>query len=157
MIAYYNAGAYLLNLSNGVGLLHALTLQKGDDHHGAAKQTQRAVNIDAFTMLLDKFNARGKGLEARLKKAGRRLPRRLQKAGRVIVGMQAAIEHPKLALVQNQDAVDAAFVDLTAHLTTIDRADRRRGFALGIAGDLVIRLVLLAIAVVVILRWQGVI
>jgi hypothetical protein len=121
----------------------------------AAEFNQRIEELEK--MLQDKLGLRGKSLAQRLKKAGQRLPKRVQKAGRMIIGVQAVIANPKLARIQNQQAVDAAFSDFTAYLKPLNRKDQRKGFALGIAGDLVIRLILLAGAVLALLRWQGMI
>ena len=117
-----------------------------------AEFNQRIEELEQ--MLQDKMGLRGKSLAQRLKKAGQRLPKRVQKAGRMLTGVQSKIAHPKLARIQSQNAIDAAFTEMTTYLKTINRRDQRKGFALGIAGDLVIRLILLVGVVLALLRWQ---
>ena len=121
----------------------------------AEQFNQRVTELEQ--MLRDKLGLRGKTLAKRLKKAGRRLPKRQQKAGQVITRVQAVIGNPKLARIQDQKAVDAAFSEMSTYLKPRNRRDQRKGFALGLAGDMVIRLILLIVALLAILRWQGVI
>ncbi|VAV98058.1 hypothetical protein MNBD_ALPHA07-1976 [hydrothermal vent metagenome] len=121
----------------------------------AEQFNQRVAELEQ--MLRDKLGLRGKTLAGRLQKAGRRLPKRVHKAGRVITGAQAVVGNPKLARLQDQSAIDAAFTEMSAYLKPLNRRDQRKGFALGLAGDLAIRLILLAIALLAILRWQGMI
>ncbi len=116
---------------------------------------QRVAELEQ--MLRDKLGLRGKTLVQRLKKAGRRLPKRVHKAGQVITGVQAVVDNPKLARLQDQQAVDAAFSEMSSYLKPLNRRDKRKGFALGLAGDMVIRLILLVVAVLAVLRWQGMI
>jgi len=116
---------------------------------------QRVAELEQ--MLRDKLGLRGKTLAGRLKKAGRRLPKRQQKAAQVITGVQAVIDNPRLARLQDQQAVDAAFSEMSTYLKPLNRKDQRKGFALGLAGDMVIRLILLVVAVLAVLRWQGMI
>ncbi len=121
----------------------------------AVKFNQQIEELER--LLQDNLGLRNRGLSRQLKKAGRRLPGRVQKAGKVITGVEALMVNPRLARIQDKTAVDAAFAELTSYLKTLDRKDKRKGFALGIAGDLVIRLALLGGVVFAVLRWQGVI
>ena len=109
------------------------------------------------TLMQEKLGVRGKSLSLRFNRAGRLLPKRIQKAGRVIAEAQNAAAHPKLARLYDQKALNAAFSDVTSHLETIDPADRRRGKVLGVLGGVVFNLILLTVAIVALLRWQGVI
>lgn len=108
-------------------------------------------------LLQEKLSVRGKTLRARFARAGRRLPRRVQKAGRVITDAQANSDHPKLSRLSDPKAVDSAFREVTAHLKTIDPADRRKGAILSLLGSLVFNLLLLVAALIILLHWQSVI
>jgi hypothetical protein len=116
---------------------------------------QRVAELEQ--MLHDKLGLRAKGLARQLKKAGRHLPRRVQKAGRVITQAQSVMANPKLARIQNQKSIEAAFAEMTAYLKPLKRKGQRSGSALGIAGDAVVRLILLGLVVLAALRWQGMI
>lgn len=114
-------------------------------------------NVDELEQLLRaKLGLRGSNLAARLAKAGRRLPKRIHQAGSVITQTQISATHPKLARLQDQKVIDTAFDKITSHLETIDPKNRRKGLILGIVGGLVFNLILLVLAIVVFLRWQGV-
>ncbi len=104
-----------------------------------------------------KLGTRGGSLQKRLARAGRRLPRRVRRAGQVITQAEAMAGHPKLARLRDDKAVDAAFREVSAHLQTIDPADRRKGIILGILGSVVFNLILLVVAVLFVMRWQGLI
>lgn len=104
-----------------------------------------------------KLGTRGSGLQKRLARAGRRLPRRVRQAGQVITRAEAMAQHPKLARLRDDKAVDAAFREVSAHLQTIDPADRRKGIILGILGSAVFNLILLIVALLILMRWQGLI
>ena len=108
-------------------------------------------------LMQDKLGGRGRSLEKRFARAGRLLPKRIRRAGRRITEAQAALHHPKLARLQDPKALNAAFAEITAHLKTIDPADRRKGLVLGILGGLTFNLILLAAAVIALLHWQNVI
>ena len=108
-------------------------------------------------LMQEKLGVRGRSLEKRFARAGRLLPKRIRRAGRLITEAQAALHHPKLARLQDPKALNTAFADVTAHLKTIDPADRRKGLVLGILGGMTFNLILLTAAIVALLRWQGVI
>ena len=109
------------------------------------------------TLLREKLGARGKTFEARLKHAGRRLPSFARKAGRQIVKARAKLGHPRLATQVDFAAVGRAAETLRNHLSGIDPAERRKSLFLGLLGSVVFNLLLLAIMIVALLRWQGVI
>ncbi|MEO3413767.1 hypothetical protein AAFO92_03810 [Roseovarius sp. CAU 1744] len=116
---------------------------------------QFQVRVKALeSQLQEKLGVRGSDLQKQLARAGRRLPRRVRRSGHVIADAQAAAAHPKLARLRDEKAIDAAFRDISAHLRTIDPADRRKGVVLGILGSAVFNLILLAAALTGFLYWQ---
>lgn len=104
-----------------------------------------------------KLGVRGRSLQKRLARAGRRLPKRVRRAGQVITKAEVTLAHPKLARLGDERAIDAAFREIIAHLQTIDPVDRRKGIILGILGSAVFNLILLIVALLVLMRWQGLI
>lgn len=120
-----------------------------------AKFQARIEKLEAE--LQAKLGVRGHTLKKRLARAGRRLPKRVRRAGQVITEAEAVATHPKLARLRDDKAIDAAFREVSAHLQTIDPADRRKGMILGILGSSVFNLILLAAAVIALLYWQGLI
>lgn len=115
----------------------------------------RVATLEA--LMQAKLGVRGKTLSARFKRAGRRLPKRVQRAGRIISDAQTMAANPRLARLHDPKTLNTAFADVTAHLETIDPADRRKGVVLGVLGGMVFNLILLIAAIFALLRWQGVI
>ncbi|WP_371227219.1 hypothetical protein [Roseovarius sp. 2305UL8-3] len=114
--------------------------------------------VDTLSELLrSKLSVRGRTLEARLSQAGRTLPKRLHRAGQTIVDAQKKAAHPRLALTVDPDPVKAAYQEITAHLKTIDPADRRKGKLLNWLGGQVFNLMVIIALLVILLRWQGMI
>lgn len=114
--------------------------------------------VEALESLLQsKLGVRGRTLSKRFARAGRRLPGRIQKAGRVITDFQSALDHPKLARLHDPGTVNAAFTEVRAHLNTIDPSERRKVMVLRVLGSAVFNLIVLVVAVIVFLRWQGLI
>lgn len=102
-----------------------------------------------------KLNLRGKGMSVRLRRAGRLLPRRLRAQVAVLTEAETKLAHPVLARQVDFDRVARAFDALKAHLDGVDPKERRKGKILGWAGALVFNLLLLAVILTLILRWQG--
>lgn len=99
----------------------------------------------------------GRTLDAQLRRAGRRLPPQARRAGREIVEAGRHIEHPKLARLTNPARLEQAFATLEGHLKKVNRNEERLYAFLGFAGALVFNLLLLAVAVLLLIRWQGLI
>lgn len=107
--------------------------------------------------LRTRAGARGKSLRTSLRKAGRLLPRPAQQAGRVLTEAERWMHHPKLRARVDAARVDAAFAEIAAQLDQLDPADRRKGMLLGIAGGLVVNLILLLTGLIMILYWRDLI
>ncbi len=102
-----------------------------------------------------KLSVRGKSLSTRLARAGRRLPAPVQQAGAVITQAQPWVHHPKMWRLVSGAEVEAAFAKIRAHLGTIDPVERRKGALLGLAADLVFKLLVIAAALIGVLVWRG--
>lgn len=105
--------------------------------------------------LQTKLNLRGKSLRARLRRAGRLLPKRLHKEGQVLLEAQEKLVHPKLAVQIDEAQVNKAFDAFEAHLKIIDPNDRRKAKLVGWAAGLVFNLLVLAVLVIALMKWQG--
>lgn len=116
---------------------------------------QRASRLE--TQLQAKLGLRGKSMSARLRRAGRLLPRRLRADVAVLTEAETKLAHPVLARQVDFPRVTKAFNAIEAYLTKIDPKDRRKGKILGWAGALVFNLLVLAVILALILRWQGLI
>ena len=119
-------------------------------------QKELSQQADALHELLNKkLGLRGATLSARLRKAGPALPKRLKKSGQTIVEAQTKVSHPKLARVIDPAPVDAAFTEITTYLNGIDRTEQRKATLLNWLAGQVFNLILIAVLLVLLLRWQG--
>ena len=114
------------------------------------------AKADALADLLrQKLGLRGATLSAKLSKARPVLPRRVQKAGQIVVTAQRDAAHPRLAMMADPGPVEAAYAEITAHLKQIDPLERRKTRLLRWLGGLVFNLIVMAVLLVLWLRWQG--
>jgi hypothetical protein len=115
-----------------------------------------ARKVEAVQELLTlKFGIKRAPLEKMLARAGRRIPKRMQAKIKVLIEAQRLAGHPKLARQMDGEVVVRAYDDVTAHLKSIDVADRRKGRILGLAGIVVFNLLFVIVAFVVWMWWRG--
>lgn len=101
------------------------------------------------------FGVRGKSLEVALKRTGRRLPRRLRAEARRVVDAQGLGGQPRLMRQVDAAALDRAEARVLDYLGGIDRADRRKGRLLALAGVLVFNLLFVFAGFVAWMWWTG--
>ena len=102
-----------------------------------------------------KLGVKSRNLQQALKRAGRRLPRKQRRQGAVLVRAEKLAQNPKLARQIKPEELDQAFDSISAHLGTIDVADRRKGRWLALAGAVAANLLLVIGAFIWWLWWQG--
>ena len=107
--------------------------------------------------LQEKEGLSGRDLASILKKGRGRLPRRVLKQGAVLARAEPMAAHPILALTLDQVALRKAGKEVLAHLDSIDLADRRKGWWLGMFGGMAFNILLLAAIVIGVLLWRGMI
>jgi hypothetical protein len=115
----------------------------------------RVYAEEVSELLGQKLGVRGRTLEDRLRRAGRRLPKKIQREAKVLVDAAALEGHPKLARQVDPQKAENAKRACVTWLETIDPAAKRRAaiwnfLAVNAAGILIA-----AAAVVVVLRWRG--
>lgn len=108
-------------------------------------------------LLGEKLRVKGDTLEARLKKAGRRLPRRVRDAGAVLVQATQMIRNPKLMHLVEDEAVAEAYDICLRHLNTVNPNEARITLLVGIAAQIAFSLLVVAILVIGVLYWRGLI
>lgn len=114
-------------------------------------------DIEEIRMLLKEREHASGDLAAALKRARRRLPRRIYMQGMKIADALPALEHPKLRQTVDEKPLRGAAREVKAHLKEIDIADRRKGFWLGILGNIAFSILVVLILLIVVLRWRGLI
>lgn len=106
--------------------------------------------LDELAQLLgQRLGIRGSGFAAKFKRAGRLLPRHVRRAGHALLDVEPLWQNPKLRRQIDQEAVAKHVRTLRQHLETIDRADRRRAYWLGVLTPLAFNLVLLFVGGIV--------
>lgn len=101
------------------------------------------------------FGVKGKSLSAALRRTGRRIPKRLHAEGQRIVDAQSLGEHPKLLRQLDGDALNKAEDKIVSYLSGIDRADRRKGMWLGIAGAVAFNVLLVLVGFIIWMVWSN--
>ncbi len=117
-------------------------------------QTQIA---DTISLLREKLGVKDKTLAASIRRAKRRLPRRVYSQALVLAQAESIAEHPKLRMVLDTPKLTRASNEVQEHLRSINLADRRLGWFLGMLGGLVFNLFTLTALILIILRWREII
>jgi len=108
-----------------------------------------------MALLREKLGVRGADLSVALRRARYRLPRRVYQQATALVRAEPLAGHPKLRLTLDQAALAAAATGVRAHLESINVADRRKGWLLGMLGGLSFNLILAFALLIVVLVWRG--
>ena len=115
-----------------------------------------AARTDRLAQLLEeRLDVRGKGFDVKLRRAGRLLPRHLRMKGQLLVDATVRADHPRLLRQLDEAALDLAAADLERYLLSIDPWDRRKGIAVNVSAGLLFNLLVLALVVVGVLMWRG--
>ena len=110
-----------------------------------------------IALLRAKLGVRDKTLTASVQRAKRRLPRRVYKQALVLARAEQMAAHPKLRLVLDNPKLVQASEDVQAYLGSINLADRRMGWFLGMLGGLAFNMLALTVLVLLFLWWRGLI
>lgn len=114
-----------------------------------------AATAETSALMGERLGLRGATLAQRVARAGRMLPRRIRRDARYLAEAEGMASHPRLARLVDPDRFDAAQGALAAYLTTIDPSERRMTRIIGITAVIVFDLLVIALLVVVVLRWRG--
>lgn len=106
-------------------------------------------------LLAERLGARGRTLDAQIRKAGRLLPRARIRDARFLAQAAQLAQNPKLARMVDPRQADAAHAALVAYLATVDPAERRKDRLLALLGVLAFNLLLIGAGIVTWLWWQG--
>ncbi|WP_209507997.1 MULTISPECIES: hypothetical protein [unclassified Ruegeria] len=112
---------------------------------------------ETVALLRAKLGVRDKTLEASIRKAKRRLPRRVYRQAMVLARSEAMASHPKMRLILDTPKLVRASDVVQDHLGSINLADRRWGWFLGLLGGLAFNLLALTALLLVFLWWRDLI
>ncbi len=88
-------------------------------------------------------------------KAKNRLPRRIYNQALLLAKAEPLSVHPKLCLTLDAPALGEAAGDVQKYLKSIDLADQRKGWILGMLGGLAFNMILFVVVLVLVLYWRG--
>lgn len=109
----------------------------------------------AIAQLKKTFGGDPKTLRQGLRRGGRLVPRKARRAAQLIMAAQKQAGHPKLSRQLDGAALTKAFETLSAGLSKVDMADRRKGMILGILGSFAFNLLLLFALFLTVAVWRG--
>lgn len=106
-------------------------------------------------LMEERLGAKGKGLAAKLHRAGRRLPRKVRAAGEELAQAAAMAQNPKLLLQIDHDAMSAAYDTCIKHLAAINPRIRRMDGLVAVAASVAFSVLAVAVILIAVLRWRG--
>jgi hypothetical protein len=109
------------------------------------------------SLMQDRLGARGTGLEAKLASCGRVLPRKVRHAAKAVAEAAAMAQNPKL-LLQIDHATLAQNYDICLrHLMALKPYSGFWSGTLAVATSIAVSLLVLALLLIALLRWRGLI
>lgn len=106
-------------------------------------------------LMEERLGARGRGLDEKVRKAGRRLPRKVRDAAVALGDAALMAQNPKLLVRVDEGEVARNYDICVRHLTAIDRAGRRKTAVVNMIASAAFSLLLVLAAVVAYLVWRG--
>ncbi|MEX0279776.1 MAG: hypothetical protein AB3N13_01160 [Arenibacterium sp.] len=102
-----------------------------------------------------KLKVRGRDFPTVLSKSSRRLPKTVRKAALQLADAIPLARHPKLAATLDHEALARAARVVEAHLESIDLAEQRKSWWLGVLGSIAFNMLLIIAALVVFAIWYS--
>ncbi|MBK6467642.1 MAG: hypothetical protein IPL38_10810 [Rhodobacter sp.] len=115
--------------------------------------TQMADRVSA--LIEERLGVRGRSLEVKVRKAGRRLPRRVREAAGNLATAGEMAKNPKLLVRIDVGAVAEAYDVCLKHLGGVNRGERRKGLVLGMAASAAFSVLAVVVLVIGFLYWRG--
>lgn len=120
---------------------------------GAVTIQQMADRVAA--LMEQKLRVGGKGLAVKVRKAGRRLPKQVRIAAEALVQATEMAQSARLMHQIDDELVAEAYDICVRHLGGVDVADRRKGVMVNMAASIAFSLLVVAVLVVVVVWWRG--
>lgn len=108
-------------------------------------------------LLEQRLGVRGRTLADKHRKAGRRLPRRVREAVSVLAEAEAMAQNPKLLIRVDEATVTVAYDLAVRHLNGVKRGEQRMNTLVGMAASAAFGLLVVAVLVIGVLYWRGMI
>lgn len=120
-------------------------------------QPQAIPDLIAQTksLMRDKLGVRASDMARAAAKAKNRLPGRVYNQAILLAKAEPLAGHPKLCLTLDAPGLGAAAEEVQQYLNSIDLADRRKGWILGMLGGLAFNMILFVVLLLLVLYWRG--
>lgn len=106
-------------------------------------------------LIEERLGIGGRGLEGKLRRAGRSLPRWVRRRAQELVEAEHKMAHPKLRMQIDARGLERAYRQCEAYLKHIDPMDRHKGRILGFLAVNAVNLSLVALGFLVYLKVSG--
>ena len=106
-------------------------------------------------LMEERLAARGTGLEAKLKSRGGALPRKVRHAADELAQTAALAQNPKLLLQIEHDALARNYDLCVRHLSAVKRHSGLMDGTIAIAASIAVSLLVVAVVVIALMRWRG--
>ncbi|WP_099826845.1 hypothetical protein [Oceaniglobus indicus] len=110
---------------------------------------------DLAALIGSRLGVGGRGLEAKLRRAGRLLPRRIRREAETVAEAARLSDHPKLAKRLAGGDHDRAYRDCKRFLEKIDGSERVVRMALGLLTVNAFNVLVVGALVIAVLVWRG--
>ena len=120
---------------------------------GAGTIQQMANRV--ASLMDERLGVGGTDLTAKLKKGGRLLPHKVRAAAGKLAKAADMAKNPKLLMQIDENELAEAYDLCVRHLGGIDRKERRIGALVGVLASVALGILVLAVGVVLVLRWRG--
>lgn len=107
------------------------------------------------TLIEDRLGIRGRGLEAKLHRAGRALPGFIRREAGKIVQAHQMLANPKLARQVDPSGLESAFRKCETWLKAVDPKERRKGAVLGLLGTNALNFLIISGGFIAWAVWSG--
>jgi len=112
---------------------------------------------EVASLLETRLGVRGRGLEVKLRKAGRLLPADVRRSGAVLVKARQFQSSPKLARMVNAEVTLTAYENCKKFLSNIDAWDRRKGRIISVLSTNAFNLLVITGLVIAVMSWRNLI
>jgi hypothetical protein len=108
-------------------------------------------------LLEERLGVRGRTLQDKVRKAGRRLPKKVRAAADYLADAQAMAQNPKLLVRLDEGEVADAYDICLRHLGGVNRGERRRSAVLGAAASAAFAIFIVMLLAIGVIYWRGLI
>jgi hypothetical protein len=115
--------------------------------------TQMADRVS--TLVEQRLGVRGRSLEDKLRRAGRRLPKAVREAATYLADAAEMAKSPKLLVRVDEAEVARAYDICLRHLNKLNRGERQKTALVGVAASVAFALLVVTVMVITLLYWRG--